>query len=85
MKEIFMLNEVKSRFAGKKYFSSFSVPAFNLGAIVYAQFPSFALIEEIFKLLLLIATFIFTVVKIYLLILNEVKSRKNSQVNKEIE
>jgi len=69
----------------KKYFSYFSIPTFNIGICAYAQIPSFGLTEEIFKLLLLIATFIFTVIKIYLLILNEVKSRKNSQINKEIE
>lgn len=69
----------------KKYFSYFSIPTFNISIFAYAQIPSFGLIEEIFKLLLLIATFIFTVVKIYFLILNEIKSRKNSQVNKEIE
>lgn len=69
----------------KKYFAYFSIPTFNIGIFAYAQIPSFDLVEEIFKLLLLIATFIFTVVKIYLLILNEVKSRKNSQINKEIE
>ncbi len=69
----------------KKYFSYFSVPTFNIGICAYAQIRSFGLVEEIFKLLLLIATFIFTVVKIYLLILNELKSRKNSQINKDIE
>ncbi|HCY76094.1 MAG TPA: hypothetical protein DHV28_09255 [Ignavibacteriales bacterium] len=69
----------------KKYFSYFSIPTFNIGICAYAQIPSFGLIEEIFKLFLLIATFIFTVVKIYFLILNELKSRNNSQINKDIE
>jgi len=69
----------------KKYFPLFSVPALNLGAIVYAQLPSFGLIEEIFKLLLLIATFIFTVVKICFLILNELRTRKKNRITEEIE
>lgn len=68
-----------------KYFSYFSIPTFNIGICAYAQIPSLGFIEEIFKLLLLIATFIFTVVKIYLLILNELKSSKSNRTTKEIE
>ena len=48
----------------KKYFSDISVPAFNFGAIFFADIPSFGLLEEICKLLLMIATLVFTIVKI---------------------
>jgi hypothetical protein len=52
----------------KKYLSFLSIPALNVGTIIYAQLPAFDLSEEIFKLLLLIATFLFTVVRIFFLI-----------------
>ncbi len=48
----------------KKYLSILSVPAINAGAILYAQLPAFGIFEELFKLLVLMATFTFTVVRI---------------------
>lgn len=59
----------------KKYLSLLSLPALNFGTIVYAQLPAFDLFEEIFKLLLLIATFLFTVARIIYL----VKYRKKNK------
>lgn len=52
----------------KKYLSDFSVPVFNFGAIVFAEAPSFGFIEEICKLLVMAATLIFIIVKIYLVL-----------------
>ncbi len=52
----------------KKYFSFLSVPALNVGTIVYAQLPALDFFEEILKLLLLIATFVFTIVRIVVLL-----------------
>lgn len=72
-----MLYTVRLVYAIRKYFSYFSIPTFNIGIFAYAQIPSFVLIEEIFKLLLLIATFIFTVIKIYFLIKNKQLDKKD--------
>ncbi len=55
----------------RKLVSVLSVPAVNLGTIVYAQLPTFDLFEQIFKLLLLIATFIFTLIRIFVLLKNK--------------
>ena len=59
----------------KKYFTYFTVPIINIGTYTYAQLPSLLFLENFFKPLLLIATFIYTLIKIYLLILNHIKSR----------
>ncbi len=48
----------------KKYMSLVSVPAVNIGAFLYAQIPAFGMIEEIFKILVLAASFVFTVFRI---------------------
>ncbi len=48
----------------KKYFSLLSVPALNIGAVIYAEIPSFSVLEEIFKLLALAASLVFTVFRI---------------------
>ena len=48
----------------KKFISIISVPAINAGALIYAQLPAFGIFEQLFKLLVLMATFIFTVVRI---------------------
>ncbi len=48
----------------KKFISIFTVPAINAGALIYAQLPAFGIFEEVFKLLVLIATFTFTVIRI---------------------
>ena len=52
----------------KKYLSDFSIPAFNFGAIFFAEIPAFGVLEEICKLLLMYATLAFTIIKIYKLI-----------------
>jgi len=59
----------------KKFVSILSVPAINAGALIYAQLPTFGLFEEIFKLLVLIATFIFTVVRIVVTLKAYIKGR----------
>ncbi len=59
----------------KKYLSILSVPAINAGALIYAQLPAFGLTEEIFKLLVLIATFVFTVIRIVVTVKEQVKKR----------
>ena len=67
----------------KKYLSILSVPAINAGAILYAQLPAFGIFEELFKLMVLMATFIFTVVRIVVTIKqhigsgNKIKSRES--------
>ena len=48
----------------KKYMSLVSVPAVNIGAFLYAQIPAFGIIEEVFKILVLAASFVFTVFRI---------------------
>jgi hypothetical protein len=62
----------------KKYISFLSIPALNVGTIVYAQLPALDLFEEILKLLLLLATFIFTIVRIYILLRNKQKEKDTS-------
>jgi hypothetical protein len=62
----------------KKYLSLLSLPAINIGAIFYAQLPAFDLFEEIFKLLLLIATLLFTVAKIIYLLKDRKKDKDYS-------
>ena len=59
----------------KKFVSILSVPAINAGALIYAQLPAFGLFEEVFKLLVLIATFIFTVVRIVVTLKAYIKGR----------
>ena len=54
----------------KKYLSDFSVPVFNFGALAFAEAPSLGLVEEICKLLVMLATLVFTIVKIYKLLRN---------------
>jgi len=61
----------------KKYISILSVPAINAGALIYAQLPAFGLSEQIFKLLVLIATFVFTVVRIVLTVKNYLRDRES--------
>ena len=63
----------------KKFVSILSVPAINAGALIYAQLPAFGLFEEVFKLLVLIATFIFTVVRIVVTIKELIKSGNNNK------
>ena len=63
----------------KKFVSILSVPAINAGALIYAQLPAFGLFEEVFKLLVLIATFIFTVVRIVVTIKEHIKSGNNNK------
>lgn len=55
----------------KKDISFLSLPAFNIGAIIFSQIETIGILDEIFKLLLLIATFIYTVVRIYFLFKNK--------------
>ena len=63
----------------KKYISLVSVPAVNIGAIVYAQLPAIGMLEEIFKLLVLAASFVFTVFRIIGLFRKKERSERSKQ------
>lgn len=55
------------------------IPTLNASVIAYSTVPSLTLIEGFFKVLLLAATFIFTVVKIYFLIKNNSNKHKGEK------
>ncbi len=63
----------------KKYLSILSVPAINAGALIYAQLPAIGIFEEMFKLLVLIATFTFTVIRIVVTVKDYLKNRDDKQ------
>ena len=63
----------------KKFISIITVPAINAGALLFAQLPSFDLFEEIFKLLVLIATFTFTVIRIVVTLKDHIKGKTNKK------
>ncbi len=65
----------------KKFISILSVPAINAGALIYAQLPAFGIFEEVFKLLVLLATFIFTVIRIVVTLKDHL--RRDSEINSE--